>query len=149
MAHDPARASRQLIPTEYWREALLAIVRSAEVANEAGADHWGLRLDNDSLMLKVGPHEVLQVLRCGRSKSGMPLHLIVDRELVPASLRSRDGDGLQFSKDKNCYGELGVSSYYPSNPGTEACDFEFSVLEETYQALYGAHTVVIQRAAGL
>jgi hypothetical protein len=149
MAHDPARVCRQLIPTEYWSEALLAMVRSVEVAHQAGPDRWGLRLDDNSLMLKIGPHEVLQVLRPDRSRSGLPFHIIVDSELIPAALRSRDGERLQCSKEKNCYGEVGVNGYYPSNPGTEACDFEFSVLVETYQALYNAHTVVIQRAAVL
>jgi hypothetical protein len=137
------------IPTQYRSETLLAIVRSVEVANHAGADCWGLRLDEDSLMLKVGPHEVLQVVKRERSKSGMPWHLIVDRELIPARLRSRDGHSLRFSKDTNCYGERRVSSYYPSNPGTEACDFEFSVLKETYHALHDAHVAVIRRAVGL
>lgn len=149
MAHDPATICRRLIPMQYWSEALLAIVRSVEGANQAGPDRWGVRLDDDSLMLKIGPHEVLQVLQRDRSRSGMPFHLIVDRGLIPATLRSRDGEGLRFSKDENCYGELGVSSYYPSDPGTEACDFEFSMLKETYHALYGAHVAVVQRAAGL
>jgi hypothetical protein len=146
MTQDPATiCQRWRIPTQYRSEVLLAIARSVEVANQAGPDRWGLRLDDDSIMLKVGPHEVLQVLNSKR----MPFHLIVDRELIPASLRSRDGDGLRFSKDENCYGELGVGSYYPSNPGTEACDFEFSVLKETYHALYNAHVAVVRRAAGL
>jgi hypothetical protein len=100
------------IPTQYRSETFLAIVRSVEVANHAGADRWGLRLDEHSLMLKVGPHEVLQVVKREWSKSGLPWHLIVDRELIPASLRSREGDGLQFSKDTNCYGERRVRSYY-------------------------------------
>jgi hypothetical protein len=149
MTQDPTICP-EWIPTQYRTETFLDIVRSIEAATQAGPDRWGLRLDEDSLMLKVGPHEVLQVLNPKRAKlRGMSFHLIVDRDLIPARLRSRDGDGLRFSKDENCYGERGVSSYYPSNPGTEACDFEFSVLEETYQTLYDAHVAVIHRAAGL
>jgi hypothetical protein len=148
MTHDRATICLPWISTEFRSEALLAVARSIKVAHQAGPDRWGLRLDVDSLMLKVGPHEVLQVLNCKRAKRGLPFHVIVDRDLIPATLRSRDD--LWFSKDEDCYENLGRSSYYSSDPGTEACEFKFSVLKEgLYDALFAAHTAVIHRVAHL
>ena len=144
MTQDPT-ICLEWIPAQYRSEALLAIVRSVEVANQAGPDRWGLRLDNDSLMLKVGPHEALQVVKPERSKSGMPFHLIVDRELVPTYLRTRAD--LAFSEARDCYGKPGASGYYASDPGTEACDCGFPALKEVYQALSDAHIAVVRRAA--
>jgi hypothetical protein len=149
MIHDPATILHSWIPSQYWIKTLQAIARSIEVAHDAGPNRWGLRLDRDSVMLKVGPHEVLQVLNGERAQHGMPFHMIVDRELIPTSLRSRDDDRIWFSKGEDCYGTRGASSYYPSDPGTEACKFKFSVLTEMYDALYDAHATVIRRAAGL
>lgn len=140
MTPDPATVCRRLIPAQYWRETLIAIVRSVEVAHQEGPDRWGLRLDDDSLMLKVGPHEVLQL-----GAWNAPFHLIVDRELVPTYLRSRAD--LVFSEDRDCYGKPGASGYYASDPGTEACDFGFPALKEVYQALSDAHIAVVRRAS--
>ena len=140
MTPDPATVCRRLIPAQYWREVLLAIARSVEVANQGGPDRWGLRLDDESVMLKVGPQEVLQL-----GTWNAPFHLIVDRELVPANLRSNAD--LLFSEDRDSYGKPGASGYYASDPGTEACDFGFPVLKKAHDALYDAHVAVVRRAA--
>ena len=146
MTQNPTRCP-EWIPTQYWREAFRAIVRSATFANQAGPNRWGLSLYEHSLMLKVGPHEVLQIIDQPRAKSKMPVHLIVDKDLIPSDLHPRAE--LSFTGDRDCYGTPGAIGYYRSNPGTEACNFEFSVLQETYDALYEAHVAVIRRAAGL
>jgi hypothetical protein len=146
MTQDPTICP-EWIPTQYRREAFRAIVRSVKVANQAGPNRWGLSLYEHSLRLKVGPHEVLQIIDQPWAKSEMPVHLIVDKDLIPSYLRPRAD--LLFSGDWDCYGTPGAIGYYLSNPGTEACDFEFSVLKETYDALYDAHVAVIRRAAGL
>src|SRR5512132_1861078 len=107
MTQDPTRCL-DWIPTQYRPDVLLAIARSVCVAHDAGPARWGLSLYEHSLMLKVGPHEVLQIIEKGWSQSGLPVHLIVDRDLVPASVRARAGHELAFSDETNCYGREGV-----------------------------------------
>jgi hypothetical protein len=91
-------------------------------------------------MLKVGMHEVLQLV------DGKPLFsLIVNKNTVPAEVRRLPE--LMFSGDRDCYGNRGTEGYYPSNPGSEACDMPFERVKETYQTLLNAHTTLIARAA--
>jgi hypothetical protein len=92
-------------------------------------------------MLKVGPHEVFQVLPWEQPQ----VHIIVNRETVPVPLRAMPE--LQFSQDRDCYGNEGVDGYYPSNPGSEACNMQFSELGKVYDDLFPSHSEVIRRAA--
>jgi 5-methylcytosine-specific restriction protein A len=93
-------------------------------------------------MLKVGPHEVLQIGQWSR-----PCHIVVDRDLVPQALRARAS--LWFSGDLDLNGKPGKVGYYASNPGTEVCKFDFPDLMDAYRSLAPAHRAIIQRAAHL
>lgn len=139
MLTDAAAIIHQLVPAKYRREVLSALARSVQLAAHEGPDRWGVRVDS-SIMLKVGPHEVLQV---GSWK--LPFHLVVDRDLVPRALRRRAG--LAFSGDRDHHGHRATGGFYPSNAGTEACDLDFSAVGEVYDALFEAHAAAIGRAA--
>lgn len=136
---DPELVCSALIPPTAWLHVFAAMARSIETADRLAPDRWGLRLAANSIMLKVGSHEVLQV-----GPWELPLHLIVDRESVPRALRARTD--LSFSHGPNCFGES-ATGYYSSNPGTEACDLPFEAIEHVYPLLQDAHEKVIKRAA--
>lgn len=136
---DIEATAQLLIPARYRNDILAAMASSVLLAHKVEASSWGVRVD-DSIMLKVGPHEVLQV---GNWK--LPFHLVVDRELVPRALRRRSD--LSFSGDMDHHGKQGAGGFYPSNPGTEACDCDFPVVAEIYKVLYDAHASVVRRAA--
>jgi hypothetical protein len=137
---DEGTELRRFIPAEHWSAVLGVIASSADIAHRAAPDAWGIRVKDRSVMLKVGPHEVLQVGPWRR-----PCHLLVDGALVPQALRANLN--LWFSLDRDYEGNLGKSGYYASNPGTEACKFDFPELVEVYRALAAAHVTVIERAA--
>ncbi len=136
----PEEVCLRLVPPPYWDHVIRALAASIDLAHQHGPERWGIRLASDSIMLKVGPHEVLQLGAWER-----PFHLMVDRHTVPPELRSVSE--LRFSGDKDCYGHPGTAGYYPSNPGSEACDMPFETVKDTYQALLNAHTTLIARAA--
>jgi hypothetical protein len=133
----------KLVPGPYRADVMRALGMSIELAHQHGPERWGLRLASgpEGIMLKVGMHEVLQLV------DGHPrlLFLIVDMHTVPDELRSLPE--LMFSGDGDCYGNRGAEGYYPSNPGSEACDMPFARVKETYQMLLKAHATVIARAA--
>jgi len=129
----------KFIPAEHWSTVLGAIATSVYIANRAAPTAWGIRV-KESIMLKVGPHEVLQVGPWRR-----PCHLLVDGALVPQDVRSNPN--LWFSLDRDYEGNSGKIGYYPSNPGTEACEFDFPDLADVYRALAAAHVACIGDAA--
>jgi len=132
---------RRLVP-RYWDDVMRALWMSIELVHQHGPERWGLRLapGPEGIMLKVGMHEVLQLIH------GKPLlFLIVDKNAVPAEVRSLPE--LVFSGDRDCYGNRGTEGYYPSNPGSEACDMPFENVKDVYQALLDGHTNLIARAA--
>ena len=120
-----------------------ALGRSIALAHQHGPERWGIRLASDSIMLKVGPHEVLQLY--SGDEWGQPFHLIVDKATVPPELRNLPA--LWFSEDRDYYGNPGTQGYYPSNPGSEACNMPFERVKDVYSALLKAHTTLIARAA--
>jgi hypothetical protein len=139
---NPEDVCRRLVPRQYWDDVMGALGTSIVLAHQHGPERWGLRLapGPEGIMLKVGMHEVLQLV------DGKPLFsLIVDKNTVPAEVRRLPE--LMFSGDRDCYGNRGTEGYYPSNPGSEACDMPFERVKETYQTLLKAHTTLIARAA--
>jgi hypothetical protein len=141
MATDPLAEFRANVPAEHWRTVLTVVSESMECAHQHGPDRWGVRV-NRSLILKVGPHEVLQI-----GQWPQPCHLIVTSELVPADLRANNA--LKFSGNRDSRENRGQSGYHASQDGTEVCDFDFADLETTYRHLRHAHFEAIARAASL
>jgi 5-methylcytosine-specific restriction protein A len=137
---NPEDVCHRLVPSQYWDAIMSALGTSIALAHQHGPERWGIRLAPDSIMLKVGPHEVLQL-----GAGEQPFHLIVDKATVPPALRGLPT--LWFSEDRDCYGHPGTQGYYPSNPGSEACEMPLERVKDTYPALLQAHTTVIARAA--
>lgn len=89
-------------------------------------------------MLKVGSHEVIQVVQ-----SEYPFHMIVDGASVPEALRRRKGllfsDGHEFGEPRD--------GFYLTNPGSESCGMPLKSVRDFYPQLLPAHEAVILRAA--
>lgn len=139
---DSEEVCRRLVSPQYWDDVMGALGASIELVHQSRPERWGVRLALDSIMLKIGPHEVLQIHSWEWQR---PFHLVVDKKSVPSELRTRPE--LWFSEDQDCYGKPGAESYYASNAGSEACDMPFESVREVYQALLDAHTNIIARAA--
>ncbi len=137
---DPEVACRSIIPQQHWNDVMESLGRSIMLAHKHGPDRWGLRLATDSIMLKVGPHEVLQI-----GDWDLPFHLIVDSKTVPSKLRTHPE--LRFSEGDDYYGNTKEKGYYPSSPGSEACDMPFNLVRYTYQELLYSHSEIIASAA--
>lgn len=136
---DPEVVSTRLIPQGDWLSVFGAIASSIEFAHNLAPDRWGLRLGPDSLMLKVGSHEVLQI-----GPWHLPVHLIVDGQTVPKAVRTRSD--LSFSREWSNSGTTG-SGFYSTNPGTEACNLPIEAVERLYPLLEPSHREAIRRAA--
>lgn len=137
----PETALLATIADEARHDVLSAFADSIELAHRHGPDRWGLRLSENNLMLKVGPHEVLQAYAPGR------FHMIVDSASVPNRLRL--SPELLFSGTRDYYGNSDAIGYYPSNPGTEACDMDALRTGAWYPRMLESHEEVIRRAARL
>jgi hypothetical protein len=140
MELSPEQLFEKLVPRDYRPDVLQVLGSSIELAHHHGQDRWGITLGRISIMLKVGSHEILQV-----GDWELPFHLIVDEETVPADLRRISR--LHFSKGRDYYGSRTAAGYYPSNPGTEACDMPFDEIAGAYKRLYDSHAEVVARAA--
>jgi hypothetical protein len=139
---DPEDVCHRLVPSQYQGDVIAALGTSIELVHQSGPYRWGVRLAPDSIMLKIGPHEILQIHSWEWER---PFHLIIDRNSVPPEVRA--WPELAFSEDWDCYGQREAAGYYPSNPGSEACDMPFGMVKDAYQALLEAHAEVIARAA--
>src|SRR2546428_424097 len=71
----------EFVPARYMRAILTAIAHSVHHAHNAESSKWGLRLNRDSIMLKVGFVEVLQV------GNGW-FHELALGDLIPRRLRT-------------------------------------------------------------
>lgn len=137
---DPEEICRRLIPQQYWDDVMKALGASIELAHQHGPDRWGIRLAADSIMLKVGMHEVLQI-----GDWNLPFHLIVDKNTVHLGLRSYSE--LWFYEGEDRDGNPREKGIYRSNPGSEACDMPFEMVKYVYQELSNSHAEIIARAA--
>ncbi len=137
---NPEEVCRRLVPPQYWKDVLESLATFMELAHHHGPERWGIRLAADSIMLKVGPHEVIQI-----GDWNLPFHLIVDRSTVPAQLRGHSE--LCFSEDDDSEGTSGAKGFYRSNPGSEACDMPLEMVGYAYQELFSSHAEIISRAA--
>ncbi len=140
MSQDPEGVCSRLIPADVRRAVFAALADAITTAHRHAHDRWGFRLANDSLMLKVGPHEVLQLGRWER-----PFHIVVEHSLVPSALRLRPD--LKFSSGRDYYGDVDTAGYYHSNPGSESCDMAFEAVGQAYPLLRESLAEVIRRAA--
>ena len=121
---------------------MAALGTSIEVVHQSGPRRWGVRLAPDSIMLKIGPHEVLQI---HSQEWERPFHLIINKNSVPPELRSRPE--LWFSEDREYYGNPGAGGYYSLILAQKPAICLLKVVKDVYQALLNAHTEVIARAA--
>jgi hypothetical protein len=115
------------VPRRYLRPLVEALAHSVRCADRENSAKWGLRLNQDSIMLKVGFVEVLQI------GNGW-FHELVRRDLVPAALRS--DRRLRFS-----------DPHYRNAPECEACDFALPSGLASYTVLLKAYEAAIAVAA--
>lgn len=130
LRRSPAEARRifsEIVPSRYRTAAAEALVHSIRTAHRAAPSKWGLRLNADSIMLKVGFVEVLQF-------GDTWFHEIVLGALVPKAMR-RD-KRLSFSAE-----------IYRNAPDCDACDTGWTQASATYRALRKAHEAAIEIAA--
>jgi len=114
-----------------------AVGHSIRFAHQTAPSKWGLRLNRDSVMLKVGFVEVLQVGRgidYVEGIGGSWFHELVHQHLVPSKLR---GDRrLLFSR-----------SPYANARNCDTCDMTLSDAARTYTELLPAHEAAIRIAS--
>jgi hypothetical protein len=122
-----AQIIRQFVPKRHWKDVLNAVAHSIKIAHAADPAKWGLRLNRNSVMLKVGFVEVMQV---GDSW----FHQLVKRDLVTAKLRS--DRRFRFSIEP-----------YANATTCDACDMDVSSVARAYSALLPAHESAIRVAA--
>jgi hypothetical protein len=118
---------RKFASKERLSDVLKAVAHSIQVADQASSSKWGARLNRDSIMLKVGFVEVLQL------GEGW-FHLLVNRDLVPAKLRT--DRRLRFS-----------NAPYRNAPRCDTCTMDISMFVRAYPALLPAHEAAIHIAA--
>jgi 5-methylcytosine-specific restriction protein A len=123
-----AEIVQQLIPPKYSTKVLTALAHSVRLADQEAPSKWGLRLNRDSIMLKVGFVEMLQL------GEGW-FRQLVKSDLLPKRMRANKD--LKFSNPQ-----------YRNAPGCGACDIEdVSMLARVYSALLPAHEEAIRIAA--
>jgi 5-methylcytosine-specific restriction enzyme A len=128
---------RGMVPEALFSGVLNAVAHSIRLAHHSAPSKWGLRLDSDSIMLKVGFVEVLQVGKAIDSIEGLGaswFHELVHRDLVPQKVR-RDRH-LLFSQ----------TPYFNAR-NCETCDMDLSRAARTYEALIPAHEAAIRIAS--
>jgi 5-methylcytosine-specific restriction enzyme A len=119
---------RRLIPEKHLAKVLKAVAHSVRVAHQQAPTKWGLRLSRDSVMLKVGFVEVLQL---GKGW----FHLLLESSSLSEQLRA---DHARF----------GGVQQYRNAPGCETCDIDDpSMIKSIYAALLPAHERAIAIAA--
>lgn len=107
---------------------LSEIAESVRTASQADANKWGLRINQQDLMLKVGFVEVLQ------AGDGW-FHFLVKRDLVPKRLRA----------DRRYV--FGKEFPYKNAPGCISCDVKLSYASQAYRILRTAHKAALRIAA--
>ena len=118
---------RALIPKKVLTPVVRMLAASIAKANESNPGKWGIRIDKQSIMLKVGFPEVLQV------GNGW-VHWLVSNELTPAKIREEKR--FEFSKTP-----------YKNAPQCDTCDVELENLEELQSRLLPAHEAAIEIAS--
>jgi hypothetical protein len=119
---------RTFVRAKGLRPILSVIAESISIADQAEPSKWGLRVNQRSLMLKVGFVEVLQA-------SGGWFHFLVKRDLVPKKLTT----------DRRC--AFDKKSPYKNAPGCISCDVKMSHASQIYRTLRSAHKAALRIAA--
>jgi hypothetical protein len=117
----------KLVEASHSKEVLRMLGHSIEVADRADQSKWGIRINDNSIMLKVGFVEVLQVGRRG-------IHLLVKGGLDTRALRA--DARIDFSR-----------APYKNAQNCDTCDFDVASLKSLYQRLKEAHDAAIRVAA--
>jgi predicted HNH restriction endonuclease len=128
---------RQIVPERYLAHVLKALARSVQIAHRSSPSKWGLRLNRDSIMLKVGFVEVLQIGKCIDPIEWLSenrFHQLVNHDLIPPKIRS--DRRLTFTR-----------SPYANARNCDTCDMAISQMTRTYGALLPAHEAAIRIAA--
>jgi hypothetical protein len=130
--HSPSVAKeivRELIPTKHLTDVLRAVAHSVRFAHQETPSKWGLRLKRDSIMLKVGFVEVLQL------GEGW-FHILVESDRISKEVRRKRH--LLFNRDAR----------YRHAPGCETCDIDdIPKIASGYSDLLPAHEEAIRIAA--
>jgi hypothetical protein len=120
---------RQLIPKYQMEDVLNVLVHSVRLAHQEAPSRWGLRLNDSSVMLKVGFVEVLQL------GAGW-FHILVESSQISKKLQ----------RDKNFQFSRGAP--YRNAPGCKTCDIDnVSMIARAYSSLLPAHEGAIRIAA--
>ena len=117
----------KLVRAPHGNDVIQLLGHSIEVANYADQLKWGIRINDKSMMLKVGFVEVLQV---GWSQ----IHLLVKDGLDIRALRA--DARIDFSQ-----------APYKNAPKCDTCNFGPPNLRQLYPRLKDAHEAAIQVAA--
>ena len=117
----------KLVPKARLISLAKVLAHSVSFAYRASPSKWGLRLNRDNVMLKVGFVEVLQI------GDGW-FHFLLKSEFVPPSWRS--DRRLEFSDRP-----------YRNAPECDACDMQIALAARAYEALREAHEAAIEIAA--
>lgn len=129
----PVAASRdiglrfaRLVPQSQTKDALRVLGRSIEIANQADQTKWGIRINDRSIMLKVGFVEVLQI---GKGW----FHLLV-----------KNGHGAKILRtDPNI---TFTRAPYVNAPDCDTCSFDIPNLKKLYPRLRKAHEAALRVA---
>jgi hypothetical protein len=128
---------RKIVPERFLSDVLNAVAHSIRVAHRATPSKWGLRLNRNSIMLKVGFVEVLQVGKAIDFVSGLGnswFHELVYHDLVPPKVRA----------DRRL---LFTESPYSNVRSCDTCDTDLLRLPSVYSALRPAHEAAIRIAS--
>jgi 5-methylcytosine-specific restriction enzyme A len=120
---------QSLIPKMHSRLRVLeAIAQSVRIANQVAPSKWGIRINQKSIMLKVGFVETLTV-------SADWFHELVERRSIPTKLFKQKRVKFTLRPYKNA-------------PGCDASnvDSDFTYAVEVYSRLFPAHTEAIRIA---
>lgn len=131
-----------IVPQWHLDQVFEILAAAIEFAHRARPDRWGIRVRDDGLMLSVGPHPVLQLSPLWDS-----LHLVVERAAVTEALRK--DPALWFSEDLAHDGLLGAVGFYPSHPGSEACEVPFGHVSRVFPVIRAAFEACVEHAAAM
>lgn len=112
----------EFVPQRHRHAVFSALVRSIRDAHTADPAKWGLRLNTDSVMLKVGFNEVWQ---CGRDW----VRVLVSREKLPRGITAD------------------IKEPYRHAPGCDSIGMRHAALPKTIMSIQPAHSAAIQISA--
>ncbi|MDX2004032.1 MAG: hypothetical protein SFU83_02040 [Meiothermus sp.] len=127
------------IPPAFREDCLDILARAVLTITKFTGKNWSLRVSaNNGIMLKVGAHEVIQFVRSGA-------YFIVDTATIRDELRKEQiyvfSNGYDYKHKPTTIG------FYPSNPGTEACDTKVENAKTLFDQITDSFVEAVKRAA--